>query len=206
MHNGQVDRAVSQIERAAEIARAVEDRRLQVAIAMLNSRALLFADRADEAIQAAREAVRIAARIDDPQSMHGALSEIAWFYEERGEFDPAREAAERARDLAEQLRHSQGMIWNTNRLGVISFLMGDWARAHTYLDQAMTVARQTGFIGRMPYPHGEGRLLHVHDQLQARTGEPALARSSLDAALAIFQRLGARKDIELVGREIAAVR
>lgn len=47
-----------------------------------------------------------------------------------------------------------------------------------------------------PSPYGEGRLLSVHAALRRDTGDPHGTVTLLAAALDIFQRLGARKDIE----------
>jgi tetratricopeptide (TPR) repeat protein len=57
----------------------------------------------------------------------------------------------------------------------------------------------------MPYPYAQARLLHTYGDLLAREGEPVQARERLEAALAIFQRLGARKDAEQVGRLLASL-
>jgi hypothetical protein len=57
----------------------------------------------------------------------------------------------------------------------------------------------------MPYPHGEGRLLHAYGLLRARQGQPVQARERLEGALAIFRRLGARPDIERAERDMAAL-
>lgn len=72
-----------------------------------------------------------------------------------------------------------------------------WEEATTALEEGVALARS------MPYPYAEGRLLHVYGQMHIQKGEPALARERLEAALAIFQRLGARKDIEQVEQAIA---
>ena len=55
----------------------------------------------------------------------------------------------------------------------------------------------------MPYPYAEARLLHVYGQMHIQKGEPGPARERLEAALAIFQRLGACRDIEQVEEAIA---
>jgi hypothetical protein len=57
----------------------------------------------------------------------------------------------------------------------------------------------------MPYPHGEGRLLEVYGRLHLAGGEPTAARERLEAALAVFRRLGARKDIERTERLLATL-
>jgi hypothetical protein len=48
----------------------------------------------------------------------------------------------------------------------------------------------------MPYPYAEARLLQVYGMLYIQKGDTAQARERLEAALAIFRRLGARKDVE----------
>lgn len=48
----------------------------------------------------------------------------------------------------------------------------------------------------MPCPHGEARVLVQMGVLQMQRGEPEQARERLEEALAIFRRLGAKKDIE----------
>ncbi len=56
---------------------------------------------------------------------------------------------------------------------------------------------------RTGYRPEEARLLQVHAQMHMRKGETALARERLQEALAIFQRLGACKDIERVEQQLA---
>jgi hypothetical protein len=48
----------------------------------------------------------------------------------------------------------------------------------------------------MPYPYAEARLLTVEGERYVAQGETGLARERLEEALAIFHRLGARKDVE----------
>jgi hypothetical protein len=55
----------------------------------------------------------------------------------------------------------------------------------------------------MPYSHAEGRLLHVYGEMHVAEGEPGPAQERLEAALAIFRRLGARKDAERVEQALA---
>jgi hypothetical protein len=55
----------------------------------------------------------------------------------------------------------------------------------------------------MSYPHVEGRLLHVYGLLHVAKGEPGPAQERLEAALAIFRRLGSRKDAEQVEQALA---
>jgi hypothetical protein len=57
----------------------------------------------------------------------------------------------------------------------------------------------------MQYPYAEARLLQVYGQLHAQQGDHEPARARLGAALAIFRRLGARKDIERTEHLLAAL-
>jgi len=65
------------------------------------------------------------------------------------------------------------------------------------LEEGLTLAHS------MPYPYAEAHLLHVYGAMHAQRGEPEPARERLEAALAIFRRLGARKDAERVEQALA---
>jgi hypothetical protein len=53
-------------------------------------------------------------------------------------------------------------------------------------------------------PYIEAQLLHDYGQLDLKRGNNQQARTRLEAALAIFQRLGARPDVEVVEQALAA--
>ncbi|HEV7129487.1 MAG TPA: hypothetical protein VGN32_18780 [Ktedonobacterales bacterium] len=65
-----------------------------------------------------------------------------------------------------------------------------WEDAAHTLEEGLALART------MPYPYAEARLLDAYGRLHAQGGEPEQARERLNAAPAIFRRLGARKDID----------
>jgi hypothetical protein len=73
---------------------------------------------------------------------------------------------------------------------MVAIRQEQWAEAMRALEEGLALAQS------MPYPYAEGRLLHVYGQMHAQKGEPGSARERLEAALAIFRRLGAREDIE----------
>lgn len=127
------------------------------------------------------------------------LPALAWAYFASGDMDLAAATA------AEAIRRARA---GTARLGLVHALRVQalmllsrqcWAEAADALEEGLALART------MPYPHGEGRLLHIQGLLQAQREDHAAARSSLDTVLVICRRLGARKDVELVEREIAAL-
>jgi hypothetical protein len=80
---------------------------------------------------------------------------------------------------------------------MVAIRQGRWEDAERPLEEGLSLARS------MPYPYGEGRLLHAAGEMHVRKGEPEPARQRLEAALAIFRRLGARKDAERVERALA---
>jgi hypothetical protein len=55
------------------------------------------------------------------------------------------------------------------------------------------------------YPYAEGRLLHVYGLLHAQRNEPEVAQERLAAALAIFGRLGARRDADQVEQTLTTL-
>ena len=57
----------------------------------------------------------------------------------------------------------------------------------------------------MPYPYAEARLVHLDGLLHGQQGEPEAARKRLEAALATYRRLRARKDVERVEQALAAL-
>ena len=128
------------------------------------------------------------------------LPPLAWAQLEIGEIDQAAVTAASAIRRARVGSSRLGLVHALRVQALVALHREQWERAEQYLIEGLATARA------MPYPHGEGRLLHIYGLLQAQIREPASARSYLDAALNIFQRLGARKDIELVEREIAALR
>jgi hypothetical protein len=76
---------------------------------------------------------------------------------------------------------------------------GRWDEAAQGLEEGITLARA------IPYPYAAGRLLHVYGELHLQTGEAGQARARLEAALAIFRRLGARRDAERIERALLSL-
>jgi hypothetical protein len=77
--------------------------------------------------------------------------------------------------------------------------LGQGEQATAPLDEGLALAPT------LPYPYGEARLLAVYGRLHAQQGQPEQARQRLEAALAIFRRLGARKDAERTEHQLAAL-
>ena len=127
------------------------------------------------------------------------LPTLAWAHLELGDVATAREAAvqaipwERAEDyrlfLPEALRVR----------AMVAAREGRAAEAEGTLEEGLALARH------MRYPYAEARLLHVYGELNLQTGAVGPACKRLEAALAIFRRLGAWWDAAQVERTLAGL-
>ncbi len=131
--------------------------------------------------------------------VEGMLPILAWAYLDDGDIaraeQTARQAVERARASGQNVTLSEAL-----RVHALVAMRGQrWDDAAGLIEEGLVLARG------MPFPYGEARLLHLSGLLHAHKG-PAdtVARERLQAALAIFDRLGARKAVERVRRDIAA--
>jgi tetratricopeptide (TPR) repeat protein/transcriptional regulator with XRE-family HTH domain len=118
------------------------------------------------------------------------LAVLAWTYLELDDL------AQAIRTIAEALRRQRAgqyrlyLVVTLRVHALVALRAGDHQAAARALDEGLSLARA------LPYPHGEGRLLHVYGQLYLERGEHAAARERLEAAHAIFGRLGALRDHE----------
>jgi tetratricopeptide (TPR) repeat protein/transcriptional regulator with XRE-family HTH domain len=127
------------------------------------------------------------------------LSLLAWASAQLGELP----AAENTAALAISRSRTEGgqlMLVDALRVQAMIALQAQrWEDARGALEEGLALARV------MPYPYAEARLLQVYGSLHVERGEPEQARERLEAALAIFRRLGARKDIERTEHLLAAL-
>jgi hypothetical protein len=117
-----------------------------------------------------------------------------------GEVAVADEVVRRAVARAHAASERLGLVDALWVQAMVATRQGRWAEAERTLEEGLALAR------RMPYPYAEGRLLHAYGQMHVAKGEPGPARQRLEAALAIFRRLGARKDAERVDQAMAGLR
>jgi len=115
---------------------------------------------------------------------------LAWAQLEQGNAEEAAATAEWAVAHARSERDHFGLVDALRVQAQVAVARACWDTAEPALEAGLALAR------RLPYPYGEGRLLSVCAALRRGTGDPHGAATLLAAALDIFQRLGARKDIE----------
>jgi hypothetical protein len=82
---------------------------------------------------------------------------------------------------------------------MVAVQRGRWEEAEGACQEGLSLARRLG------YPYGEARLLHVYGEWHAQRGQLEQTRERLGAALAIFRRMGARRDVAHVEQAVAAL-
>jgi tetratricopeptide (TPR) repeat protein/transcriptional regulator with XRE-family HTH domain len=125
------------------------------------------------------------------------LPTLGWAYLELGDMAAAEEVATQAVRRARSQTIRVALVEALWVQAMLAIRQEQWAAATCALEAGLEMAQA------MPYPYAEGRLLHVYGQMHLQLGEPAQAREWLEAALAIFRRLGARKDVERVEQVLA---
>jgi Tfp pilus assembly protein PilF len=125
------------------------------------------------------------------------LTVQAWAHLDLGEVARADEAVTQAVTRARTCSNSTLLLDALRVRAMVASRQERWAEAEHSIEEGLALAL------RLRSLYGEGRFLHLYGVLLAQKGEPRPARERLEAALAIFQQLGARKDAERTEHAIA---
>jgi tetratricopeptide (TPR) repeat protein/transcriptional regulator with XRE-family HTH domain len=124
---------------------------------------------------------------------------LAWAYLELGELARAKDMVAyclaRARGSGDRLLQ----LGTLQAQAMVAAREERWANAAQALEEGLLLAQG------MPYPYQEARLLQMYGRMHASKGEPERARERLKQALAIFGRLGAKKDTERTDQELTSL-
>jgi tetratricopeptide (TPR) repeat protein len=127
------------------------------------------------------------------------LPVLAWAHLEQGSMAQAADILEQA--LARARRQDMRLVvveaLRIQALGALR--QGDSEVA------ARSLAEGLHLVRGIPYPYAEARFLYLYGQVYIQKDEQQPARERLAAALAIFRRLGARKDAERTEHQLAAL-
>ena len=117
---------------------------------------------------------------------------LAWAYLALDETEQAAPTISEAIRRQREGQYRFGLVSALRVQAQVALRQGERHVAEQALEEGLTFARA------MPYPHSEGRLLEVYGALHLARGEMGAARELLEAALALFRGLGARKDGERI--------
>ncbi len=127
------------------------------------------------------------------------LPYLAWAHLEEGDLAQAAAVAAAAAGRARRKNHRLALVDALRIQALAAIRQQHWAAAEDTLAEGLALARS------MPYPYAEARLQQVYGDLHVQKRATEAAREQLQAALDIFRRLGAGKDIERVEQAIAAL-
>jgi tetratricopeptide (TPR) repeat protein/transcriptional regulator with XRE-family HTH domain len=113
------------------------------------------------------------------------LKTLAWAGAEVGEMAGAIDAATRAVSCARAGNDVIALAHALQVQALVATRSRQWAEAAHVLNEGLALTRS------MPYPHVEARILRVWALYHAEQGAPEEAHRCLEAALAIFEQLGA---------------
>jgi tetratricopeptide (TPR) repeat protein len=131
------------------------------------------------------------------QCLH--LTNLAWAQLMMGDPNRAAETANQALAIADE-KHQR--LWMPDALRVQGMILARqelWGEADSAFEEAISMARS----GSCPYP--EARALYEQGLMHKQRGATRQAEDCLSGALAIFQRLGALKDVEWTERELTVL-
>ena len=127
------------------------------------------------------------------------LPRLAWAHLDLDEVDQAAETAVEGVKRARAMGHRIALADALWAQGMVATRWERWEEAVSALEEGLAVARA------MPYPYAEARTLETYGALHRAQGEADAARARLEAARAIFNQLGARKDAARVEQAIAGL-
>jgi tetratricopeptide (TPR) repeat protein len=128
--------------------------------------------------------------MDDSTVITQVLPRLAWAALDLGQLDRATTLISDALRRQQMYGYRLALLDTLRVQGMICRRQGQDEAAAQALGAGLAVARQIGC------PYGEARLLQACGRLHAGARERGPARTEIEAALAIFHRLGAQKDIE----------
>jgi tetratricopeptide (TPR) repeat protein len=121
------------------------------------------------------------------------LTGRAWYEVACGDADAARELAERANGLAQQLQNPTASSEALATLSIIAAMVGDLPSSLDYSRRLLVVARQVGDLDGEARAHGNiGVALHLHGDRDGSRDEYEAALDHYQQAKALHRRLGRR--------------
>jgi adenylate cyclase len=179
-------------EKAADIARAVENARLLGEAEERRGTALLLLGEPDEALRVLEGALPLVEAGGDFVVLWRALNNTATVCEKLGRMDLVKPYTERALEVAERMGNPSRTAFILANLGSTLITLGDWGGARTQLDRAMNLAVSAGHAADAAIP------LQYLGQLCLWQGDLNGAHNHLREGLILAQQSGDRQNLEMV--------
>jgi tetratricopeptide (TPR) repeat protein len=174
---------VTAAQRAAEVAQALGDDKLQVRGELNHGLALMWHHDRETALHVLEQVIPRAEKIRDTDSLFRALNWTAIICAEAGEFDRAKAYAERAVEVTKRGASPSFHTTALARLADVLFELGDWKSARECGERAITVEPAA-----FSWATGDAHLGLA--RLALLEGRPEDAAAHLKEANAIFDRTG----------------
>jgi tetratricopeptide (TPR) repeat protein/transcriptional regulator with XRE-family HTH domain len=142
--HGQSAEALAAAERAAALARSVQDERLEVRAQEGQGLALMFLGRLPEALALEQGVAERAEALGDLETLCDAEGALGLAHAFSGRFDQSRTHLERSLEIAQQMGDPAEIAYSLLCLGWLLVYVGDWAQARAALESAVEHGRQSG--------------------------------------------------------------
>jgi tetratricopeptide (TPR) repeat protein len=171
-------------ERAAQVARAIEDGRVLAAAEKERGLALLNLGRVADARKVLEEAVTLAEAASDLLTLCVALRGLSVVHVARGEFDQGYRTANRALECAQLIGAPTVLALMAQRRSTVAYFMGQWDQSHADAERATALLDQIGPSLARLYP------LLILGKLSLAQGQIEAAQAQLQEAIALAERSG----------------
>jgi tetratricopeptide (TPR) repeat protein len=181
---GDRDEAAQYLGEAVAVTEETHDRQIQEVVQALLAELDLMEGQPEEGVN------RLELLVSKEDANLGLLlPTLAWAQLEGG--DSARATKTAARAVERTRRQEPVYLVDALRVqGMVLIWQGQLEEAERVLAEGIELTRS------LPYPYAEARMLIQLGLLQKQRGEAQQAHERMEEALAIFRRLGARKDME----------
>jgi tetratricopeptide (TPR) repeat protein len=139
-HGDQLEAA----QRAADLAEAIGDRRLQVQAQLEQAYALPFMGRSSKFEPTLKAVAQLAEEVDDRATLFRTLCAVADSYSAAGEFERGTDTLGRALDIAQHLRDPSRIAFVTRLVGRDAYWRGEWNEAARLFEQSLGIYRELG--------------------------------------------------------------
>jgi tetratricopeptide (TPR) repeat protein/transcriptional regulator with XRE-family HTH domain len=171
-------------ERAAEVARVIDDRRTLAAAEKERGIALLNLGRVADAQAVLEQAIVLSEAAGDLWTLCFTLRGLSVVYVARGEFDQANRAANRAIECAQLLGAPTVLAMMLQRRSTVAYYMGEWAQARADAE------RTAALLEQMEPNMSRLYAFLILGRLALSEGQVEVARAQLAEAIALAERSG----------------